>query len=190
MTVATGLLMAVTIAGALVAVNVRNILHAIFGLALALLGIAGLFLILGSPFVAAMEVLIYVGGISVAMVFAVMLSSVTHVEPEGGTRRLLAALAAGTLVAGVVVAVHHAGFPVDAVGVTDPEAWSVQKIGVELLDRYNVVFETLSVILLLAIIGAITIANRDRAAAKAVTTNATKADTPARDDITEEAEPA
>ncbi len=161
MSAATGLLMAVTIAGALVAVSVRNVLHAIFGLALALLGIAGIFLVLGSPFVAAMEVLIYVGGISIAMVFAVMLSSVTQAEPETAGRRLLAALAAGTLVAGIVVAVHKGGLPIDARGVTDPAAWSVKTLGSELLDRYNVVFETLSAILLLAIIGAITIAHRD-----------------------------
>ena len=43
---------------------------------------------------------------------------------------------------------------------TTPEQWSVQEIGRHLLDRFNVVFELLSVVLLLAIIGAVTIARR------------------------------
>ena len=95
LTLATGLLMALTLAGALMSVTLRNVLHAIFGLALALLGLAGLFVILNSPFVAIMEVLIYVGGITVAMIFAVMLSTVASSDlVESPRRRALAAVVA------------------------------------------------------------------------------------------------
>ncbi len=160
--VATGLLMAVSVAGAIVAVGVRNILHAIFGLAIALLGVAGLFLVLGSPFVAAMEVIIYVGGISVAMIFAVMLSTVVAGESASGSRRRRLIAAAVSLLVFAALAGVIVGADFGAPAHVPDEAWAVERLGEALLDRFNVVFETLSVILLLAIIGAIVISRRER----------------------------
>lgn len=158
-TLATGLLMALTLAGALLAVTLRNILHAIFGFAIALLGLAGLFVILQSPFVAIMEVLIYVGGITVAMIFAVMFSTVASSRlVESPRRRVLAALAAlavfGTV--GTLLVATDFGPP----AATEAAAWSVQALGTNLLDRFNLIFEALSVILLMAIMGAILIARK------------------------------
>jgi len=155
-TFATVLFMSMTLGGALLAVSLKNILHAIFGLAVALLGVAGLFLLLGSPFVAVMEVLIYVGGISVAMIFAVMLSTVVarqQREPAG--RRILAALAALVFFGGVAIVVTDSELPAEPLAAGGGD---VHRIGVALLNEYNVVFEALSVALLLAIIGAIVIA--------------------------------
>lgn len=158
-----GLVMIVAVAGAVFASTTRNIVHAIFALAISLGAIALAFLILESPFVAAMEVLIYIGGISVAMVFAVMLSSVGQGAPvESGARRVsagVAAIAFFAAVAAVVIGADLDGLPTPE---TSAEAWSVQAIGRDLLDRFNVVFELLSVVLLLAILGAVTIASRSR----------------------------
>lgn len=151
----------IAVAGAFVSVATRNIVHAVFGLGLCLAGVALAFLVLGSPFVAAMEVLIYIGGITVAMVFAVMLSTVGRSEPkEGQLRRTLAA--AGALAVFGVGAGIIMGLDLPEPLASRPEdAWSVQQIGRDLLDRYNLAFEALSVVLLVAIIGAITIASRD-----------------------------
>lgn len=158
MAVASGLLMAFTLAGAIIAVTVKNVLHAVFGLAICLLGVAGLFFALNAPFVATMEVLIYVGGISIAMIFVVMLSSVVGSEQkESGRRRGLAALIVLPLFLGLAVIITNANFtdtpPPDRDN--SPEA-----IGRALLNEYNLAFETLSVILLIAIIGAIVIARQ------------------------------
>ena len=170
MSIAVGLTMAVVVAGAFLAVALRNILHAIFGLALSLVGVAGLFLLLGSPFVATMEVLIYVGGISVAMVFAVMLS--TTINPGGsaggeeagrswfvGVVPTLAFMA----VTGWVVTRSDMGLRTDV----DASTWladaGAAEMGRTLLVRYNLVFEVLSVVLLLAIVGAVCIARRQPA---------------------------
>lgn len=154
-----GLLMALTIAGAVLAVQQRTIVHAIFGLAVALAGVALAFLALGSPFVAAMQVLIYIGGITVAMVFAVMLSSAGIKEQrEGVPRRLAAALVALLFFAGVALVIRGTEF--GPTPETTPEQWSLQAMGRGLLDRFNVVFEALSVVLLLAILGAVAIARR------------------------------
>ncbi len=153
-----GLIVSLTIAGAMLAVLQGNIVRAIFGLAMALVGVALAFLALGSPFVAAMEVLIYIGGITVAMVFAVMLSSAGRKEPRAPiARRVMAAFAAALFFGGVawVIVGTEFTFPLEP---ASAEAWSVQEIGRNLVNRFNVVFELLSVVLLLAIIGAIRIA--------------------------------
>lgn len=147
-----------TLAGATAAASLRNVLHAIFGLALSLLGIAGLFLYLGSPFVAAMQVVIYVGGISVAMVFAVMFSyRIDPAEPVRPHRTVLGFVAALSFVLAVGGVIVRASFPL-APGGRD---WGVPAIGRALLLHYNLVFEALSVVLLLAIAGAIIIARRE-----------------------------
>lgn len=159
LTLGTGLMMALTLAGALMSVTLRNVLHAIFGLALALLGLAGLFVVLNSPFVAIMEVLIYVGGITVAMIFAVMLSTVASTRAvETPRRRAAAAVVALALFATVAPLLVATDFGPQAI--QSDAAWTVQTLGINLLDRFNLVFETLSVVLLLAIIGAIVIARR------------------------------
>lgn len=71
---------ALTIVGAAIAIFPRNILYNVLGLALALTGIAGLYNFLGSFFIALMQLLIYVGAICIAIVFAIMLSRPLHLE--------------------------------------------------------------------------------------------------------------
>lgn len=152
----------VMLLGSLISVSRANILHAVFGLAIALVGVAGIFFTLNSPFVAIMEVLIYVGGIAVTMIFAVMLSSVTAPkEKESVKRKLLAGFAAALFCAGGAIVIAHADF---GAGTQLPaEAWSLEEVGRNLLNRYNLAFETLSVVLLLAIVGAIVIVRKEPA---------------------------
>lgn len=159
MAVATGLLMAVTLAGAVLAVTLRNVLHAVFGLAISLLGVSGLFFLLNAPFVGTMEVLIYVGGISVAMIFVVMLSSVVGKQAtESPVRRGLAALVVTPLFVGLALIITGTELGDSPAPGRDN---SPEGIGKALLDHYNLAFETLSVVLLIAIIGAIVIARRN-----------------------------
>src|SRR5512136_2381768 len=75
------LVVALTISGALIAVGARNIFHNVLGLAVSLFGVSGLFVYLNSPFVALMEILIYVGAICIAICFAVMLSEPLYLPP-------------------------------------------------------------------------------------------------------------
>ncbi|MHC5004057.1 MAG: NADH-quinone oxidoreductase subunit J family protein [Planctomycetota bacterium] len=161
--IAAGVVMLITVAGAVLAVSTRNIVYAVFGLGVALGGVALAFLLLGSPFLAAMEVLIYIGGITVAMIFAVMLSPLGKQEPrEGGRRRVLAGLVSALLLvamAWAVVASDFAAAP-DRTLAESEAGWSVQAIGRALINDFNVAFEALSVVLLVAIVGAITIAAR------------------------------
>lgn len=161
--IATGLAMTITIAGAMVAACARSIVHALFGFAVALAGVAAAFALLNSPFVAAMEVLIYIGGITVAMVFAVMLSSAGQREPtQSASRHVTAFIISMVFLVGVgwILLTTEYGSKPDF-GQDTEAKWSVEAIGTYLLNEFNVVFELLSVVLLVAIVGAITIAGRD-----------------------------
>ncbi len=149
----------VTIAGALLAVTSRNILHAVFGLAISLVGVAGIFFALNSPFVAVMEILIYIGGIAITMIFAVMLSSVS--DPEAQESKARQGMAAGVALlfftAGIGL-IGGAGF--ESGSPLPVEAYELDAVGRGLLDRFNLAFETLSLVLLLAIVGAIVISRK------------------------------
>jgi NADH:ubiquinone oxidoreductase subunit 6 (subunit J) len=163
--VSLGIIAVMAIGGALISVSNKNILHAIFGLGLSLVGIAGLFLYLGSPFVAVMEILIYVGGITITMIFAVMLTSMTLSREKRSISRWLFAAVPALIFFAVMAYFIYGQFGVAGSNEVIPvstSAWSIERIGELLLTRFNLVFETLSVVLLLAIVGAIVIARKER----------------------------
>jgi len=146
----------IVLVGGVMAIQLRNVLHAIFGLAVALFGTAVLYLYLGSPFLAAMQILIYVGGITVAMVFAVMFSHRLDATRLEAKHRLLAIPPALALLVALGIVIRSTEFGPRPTG----GDWSVEAVGRALLTHYNVVFEALSVVLLLAIVGAILIARK------------------------------
>jgi len=152
------------VAGGLMAAFMRQVLHAIIGLGISLLGLSGLFLYLGSPFVAAMQLLIYIGGITVAIVFAMMLSLSMALRPPQSQPRKFALAIVGAAFFFAAMATVIRGVEFSQLAQQAPAAaWQVEQLGHLLLNEYNLVFETLSLVLLLAIVGAILIARRERA---------------------------
>jgi len=146
-----------TFGGALVAVLPRNILYNVFGLILCLTGVGGIFLFLGSPFIALMELLIYVGAICISIVFAIMLSYPLHLSlPKRHLPKVAGACGVALLVFGVLITIiSRTPWQPAPVRSTD---WSVNTLGAYLLTRYDLVFEVMSIVLLVAILGAILIA--------------------------------
>lgn len=155
------LVVAVTLGGALIAVAARKIFHNILGLALALFGVAGLFVYLNSPFVALMEILIYVGAICIAICFAVMLSEPQYLpRPPRNPLKIQAALA-GALAVFVFLGMllkKTAWVPAKERGAD----WSVATLGHYLLTNYSLIFELISLLLLVAMLGAIVTARGGR----------------------------
>ncbi|NSW87242.1 MAG: NADH-quinone oxidoreductase subunit J [Syntrophobacteraceae bacterium] len=154
-------LVGLTLTGAAIAVFPRNILYNVLGLVLALAGVGGLYLSLGSLFVAFMQLLIYVGAICIAIVFAIMLSRPLHLEVP---RREVPKVAMA-VVASVVFFVATVGVVLRTNWVPAAERssdWSVETIGYLLITRYALVFEVISLVLLVAIIGAILTAGFSR----------------------------
>lgn len=155
-------LMALTaLGGAMMAVTSRKVLFPVFWLGLSLLGLSGLFLALGSPFVATMQMIIYIGGITVLMVFAVMMSisMAAPRAPRNKAKATMAALVSGSFFVVMALLLKNADFGERAQ--TEVEMWDVSRIGHMLLNEYNVAFEALSLLLTVAIIGSILIARRE-----------------------------
>ena len=154
---------ALALVGALFAVGLKNIFHNILGFALSLVGVAGLFLTLGSDFLAIVLLLVYVGALGIAMVYAVMLSQPLD-APRA--RRSLAKVAGAALLAAAVAAalwlvLRGAHFP-PATGSLEV---TPQFTGYRLLSDYVLAFELISVLLVVAMIGAVMVARTDRSAA-------------------------
>ena len=148
------------LAGLLV-VTSRNVVHAALYLVVALASIAGVFLLLAAPFVAFVQVIIYVGAIVVLILFGIMLTR----APVG--RRVLdntlrARVGAFVIGAGVFImlTVFLAGAFGDA-RIANQTATATADLGESLFRNYVLPFEAVSVLLLAALIGAIVLARRD-----------------------------
>lgn len=152
---AFGFVLLLTLGGALVAVLPKNIVQNVFGLALSLSGVAGLYVFLNSGFLAMMQVLIYVGAICVAIIFAIMLSEPMHltVPPRAVPKVMLALVVSLAVIIIFGFLLGHTQFgPELAQPVGD---WSIKHIGLMLFTRYEFMFELISLVLLVAILGAI-----------------------------------
>ena len=147
----------IAIGGALLAVLLRNIFHNILGFALAMLGVAGVFLSLGADFVAAVFVLVYVGAVAIAMVYAVMLSHPLDqpVRPRNGLKVAGAGLLA--LVLAALLWSLLGTYPWDS---TVGDGATAAQIGGRFLTDYVLAFELISVLLLVAMMGAVMVARR------------------------------
>ncbi len=156
--VAFFVLAAITIIGGLLVAFVRNIMHAALALMMAFMGVAGIYLLLEAEFIAAVQVLIYVGAIAVLILFAIMLTRglMTRTLPPENNQWLAAGgLALLLFVALVYIAVTtHWPVGTQALAGTD----LIPKIGTELVTTYVLPFEVASILLLAALIGAIVIA--------------------------------
>jgi len=151
---------ALTVGSALFAATRRKIVHAVFALMATFFGVAGIYAILGSDFLAVTQVVVYVGGILVLMVFGVLLTDRVPDEYKvAQPRRWLPALvAAGLVFVGIAAALMGTRWP-HVPRTQLPEAQStVSAIGRSLLTDYLIPFEFASVLLLVVLVGAARVA--------------------------------
>jgi NAD(P)H-quinone oxidoreductase subunit 6 len=156
--VAFAALALLTLGSAAVVALSRNVIHAAIALLGTLAGVAGLYVLLAADFLAAVQVLVYVGGTLILFLFAAMLtaridraSSSNAPGPRKG-----AAFATGILGLGLVVVVRDTTWPRE-------ETWAIPstaKLGHALLGEYVLPFELASLVLLAALVGAVTLARR------------------------------
>jgi NADH-quinone oxidoreductase subunit J len=153
------LMVFITLSGAVLAVIPSKIVHNILGLAQAMFGVAGIYLFLGSQFVAMMQLLIYVGAICVTYIFGIMLSPPLELD----LKKQSVLKAATALIVSVI------GFAVIFQMITQTQwapyaaparDWTAKAVGQALLTRYFLVFELISLLLAVAIVGAILIVDR------------------------------
>lgn len=157
--------LATTVAGALIAVSSARLIRSVCGLAICCLGLSGLYYFLHSPFLALMEILIYIGAVCVTIVFAVML--VEPDEPASGEKRTSALEWGGAMLAvmaGLFWALSRLvlGSTWAEPGAAMKESGSIRAIGLDLLTTYSMAFELISLALVVAIVGALAIARSGR----------------------------
>lgn len=150
---------AVTLISAFFVVTTRNIVHSAFFLLFTFFGVAGIYVLLGADFVAIVQLIVYVGGILILLIFGVMLTNkITNVQIKTGTMQMLPAAIGVGLFAGLLLStVMSTDWKVIPKNVPLPDAGT---IGTLLLQEYVIVFELLGIILLIALLGAASIARR------------------------------
>ncbi len=153
------------VGAAVAAATAPKIVHAAFGLMAAFLAVAAIYALLGADFVAFSQILVYVGGILVLLVFGVLLTARTTVGLglEKAATRTGAVLTAGLLFFVLVFSIHGTRWPVPETPAA-PEP-TTEAIGRAFLDPAGMLvpFELASVLLLGALIGAAYLARRRRA---------------------------
>jgi len=153
--IAFGVIVVLTLGAALAAVLSRNLLRSALALMFCLLGVAGLFLMQGAEFLSAVQLLVYVGGIAVLIVFAVALLERAGEPLAASLNKLVpAAVAVGAALTMLLVV----GLWRSVIAESPPASPGVKDIGTALLNQYLVPFEALSVLLLAALVGALLIA--------------------------------
>ena len=146
-----------TMAGGAMAVLSGSIIYAMMGLVVAMFGVAGLYIYLNSPFLAMMQILIYVGAISVLIAFAIMLAGPLYRRPKEWTT--LGKLAAALGIAGfsLLMLIRFAAETFPRVGVRF-FAVETKNIGRLFFDELMLPFELISLLIVVGILGAIMLA--------------------------------
>ncbi len=152
----------IVLAGGLAAVASPSLIRAMLGLVVSLFGVAGLYLLLLAEFVALMQILIYVGAVTVLMFFAIMLTRASADGGEAGgpgRRGWLRAIPAFVVPAGILIPFLAASGPA---GFAMPKMVGPELLGAGLLGPYTLAFELISVVLLAAMAGAVLLAFEKR----------------------------
>ena len=152
---------AITVLSAAFVVTTKNVIYSAFSLLLTLFGVSGIYVLLGADFLAIVQIMVYVGGILILMLFGVMLTNkITSVDIRTGTAHLLPASLGVAVLAGAIVSVmvwtnwksEPAQVPVT----------TTKTLGSLLITHYVLIFELLGILLLIALIGAASIARREK----------------------------
>jgi NADH-quinone oxidoreductase subunit J len=156
------LLAGLAVLGGILVITRKNAVHSALALILTLLALAGLYLMLYAPFVAGVQIILYAGGIMVLFLFVIMLVNLEHSEKEDQfNHQWVAGVLAAAALGGLFLATYVKGqalFPQRVLQL--PEQSNTQSVAVLLYGDYMFSFEIASLLLLVAIIGAVVMAKR------------------------------
>ena len=150
--------------GGILVITRKNPVHSALALIVALLAQASIYLMLYAPFVAGVQIILYAGGIMVLFLFVIMLVSVERSMKERQfNSQWVVGIIAATALGGLFIAVYTKGnsiFPTHALRMTAGEAPNTQSVATMLYGQYMFAFEVASLLLLVAIIGAVVMAKK------------------------------
>jgi NADH-quinone oxidoreductase subunit J len=153
------------VGGAILLVSVHNIVRSVLAMILSFVGVAGLYLVLNAEFLAAIQVLVYVGAVAVLILFAIMLTRrvADPNEPANNNQSWLAfsvSLSLFAVLSAILAPLRWPDLPAlpPLQGSATEHVGSVLNIGQQLLGAYAIPFELASIVLLVALLGAIILA--------------------------------
>jgi NADH-quinone oxidoreductase subunit J len=140
----------------------RNPVHAALSLIITLVSLAGFYLMLYAPFVAGVQIVLYAGGIMVLFLFVIMLVNLEqNIREYQFNKQWLVGIIVALALGGLLLFVYQRGhsiFPRDLAAL--PEAQNTQQIGIALYGQYMLPVEIASLLLLVAILGAVVMAKK------------------------------
>jgi NADH-quinone oxidoreductase subunit J len=151
----------IAISGAIFMISYTKVVHMVVSLAMTFISLAGLYILLEAEFVAIVQVLIYAGAISILMIFGIMMTkhSAEEVESNRPLHNILLIIGSVALLGVLFYAIQTADFP--AAAKFNPGEDNTAEIGKLLFNAHVVPFELMSVLLTVALIGAIVIAKKE-----------------------------
>jgi NAD(P)H-quinone oxidoreductase subunit 6 len=147
------------LASAFAVVSMRDIIRCGLAMIVCFLALAGIYVTLGAPMVAAAQVIVYIGAISVLILFAIMLTA----DKRGTARLTFQTQAAPAAIAAIIVfvLVGTAAYGTDWGAVTSPIRIATDVLAHFLFQNYVLAFEAVSVLLLAAVVGGVFLAKRE-----------------------------
>ncbi|MDG2169477.1 MAG: NADH-quinone oxidoreductase subunit J [Opitutales bacterium] len=161
MSIAFFMLAAVAVLGGVLAITLRNVIHAVFSVLLFFSAIAGLFLLLIAEFIAAVQILVYIGSVGILMLFAIMLTTKVMGDPTRTVRSrgwVWGGVAVAALLFGVLIPlITRAGNTAESsLSNFDP---SVKELGLVLMDPYFASVGVIALLLTAGLVGAVVAAS-------------------------------
>ncbi|WP_026583635.1 NADH-quinone oxidoreductase subunit J [Bacillus sp. J33] len=150
----------VAVIGGVLLLNLSKVVHMVVALVFTFVSIAGIYVLLSAEFVAAVQILIYSGAITIIMLFGIMLTRHNDTsEPKAGRwRKLLLFLGVLGFAFAVYIGIYNLDIPQTP---SDLHVNNTEQIGVELYSKFIIPFELTSVLLLVVLVGSIVLAKRD-----------------------------
>jgi len=152
-----------TIGGAVFMISFQRVVHMVISMGVTFLSIAGLFVLLEAEFNAVAQVLVYSGAISILMLFGIMLTR--HDAKEDGVSKAqnywLALGAVVLLFVVVFLGIQSTDWTMVTERTADPNISNAKQLGVEIFTKYVIPFELVSLLLLVALVGAIIMAKKE-----------------------------
>jgi NADH-quinone oxidoreductase subunit J len=153
---------AIMLIGGIMVITRKNPVHSALALIVSLLAQASIYLMLYAPFVAGVQIILYAGGIMVLFLFVIMLVSIDRsIRERQFNSQWVVGLIAATALGGLFIAVYTKGtniFPEHALSIVESD--NTQQVATMLYGQYMFPFEIASLLLLVAIIGAVVMAKK------------------------------
>jgi len=152
---------ALAVGSALIVVFSRNVVYAAFSMMFTFLGVAGLYVLLMADFLAIAQIMVYVGGILVLIIFGVMLTNrITNVEIiESNFHSIPATIVVGVFLGTIALLMSRTDWLISAILPETPG--TTLDIGEYLMTSFLLPFEVAGIVLLVAIMGAAMIARQE-----------------------------